>query len=194
MYLDKIRPSQALSGATIPNLRRPGSDSNEGVLCIPQSPRITGTFDCFVSYLGHSLRGGPYPSAEEQLVYSIAPAHWATLILTFKEAPPDNDAQTFRFGYGIFLGLYIVAIPNIEVDYYPCSCHRCEKVLLRVREHLSRSQKILWCVKVQWSLQKNPVPLTSSFVTLAAACSLGWLITDKPNPFFGFRQCPIFAF
>ena len=35
----------------------PGSDGNEGVLCIPQSSSITGTLpsDCLVSYLGHSL-------------------------------------------------------------------------------------------------------------------------------------------
>ena len=58
---------------------RPGSDGNEGVLCIPQSSSITGTSpsDCLVSYPGHSLGGGYYPSAEKQLVYSAAPADWA---------------------------------------------------------------------------------------------------------------------
>ena len=38
----------------------PGSNGNEGVLRIPQSPSITGTSPthCLVSYTGHSLGGG----------------------------------------------------------------------------------------------------------------------------------------
>ena len=41
----------------------PGSYGNDGRLCIPQSPSITGTSlsDCLVSYLGHSLGGGLTP-------------------------------------------------------------------------------------------------------------------------------------
>ena len=40
------------SGATTPNQSGPGSDGNEGELCIPQSSGITGTStsDCLVSY------------------------------------------------------------------------------------------------------------------------------------------------
>ena len=59
---------RTLSGAITPGQ----SDSNEGVLCIPQSSIITGTSpsDCLVSYLGHS-------SAEVQSVYSTAPGDWA---------------------------------------------------------------------------------------------------------------------
>ena len=34
---------RALSGATIPDQSGPGSNDNEGVLRIPQSPSITGT-------------------------------------------------------------------------------------------------------------------------------------------------------
>ena len=69
-----------LSGATIPGQSEPGSIGNEGVLRIPQSPRITGTSpsDCLESYPGHSL-GGAYLSAEKQSVYSTAPADWAML-------------------------------------------------------------------------------------------------------------------
>ena len=48
--------------ATIPSQSGPGSNGNEGVLCIPQSFRITGS----------------YPSTEVQSVYSTAPANWAT--------------------------------------------------------------------------------------------------------------------
>ena len=68
---------EPLSGATAPGQSGPGSDDNEGVLCIPQSSSITGTSpsDCLVSYQGHSLgRRGSCPSAEKQSVYSTAPA------------------------------------------------------------------------------------------------------------------------
>ena len=70
---------RAPSGATTPGQSGPGNDGNEGVLCIPQSSSIAGTSpsDCLVSDTGHSLGGGPYPSAEVQSVYSIAPADWA---------------------------------------------------------------------------------------------------------------------
>ena len=56
----------------------PVSNGNEEVLCIPQSPSISGTTpsDCLVSYLGHSLKGSD-PSAEVQSMYSTAPADWA---------------------------------------------------------------------------------------------------------------------
>ena len=68
------------SGATSPDQSGPGSDGNKGVLHIPQSSSITGTSpsDCLVSLPGHLL-GGSYPSAEVQLVYSTAPADWASL-------------------------------------------------------------------------------------------------------------------
>ena len=57
----------------------PGSDGNEGVLCIPKSYNITGTsLSDYLSYQGYSLGGGgSYPSAEMQLVYSTASADWA---------------------------------------------------------------------------------------------------------------------
>ena len=53
----------------------PGSNDNEGVLRITQSPSITGTSpsDCLVLYPGHSL-GKSYPSAEMQSVYPTAQA------------------------------------------------------------------------------------------------------------------------
>ena len=68
-----------LSGATTPDQSGPGSDGNEGVLRIPQSSSTAGTLpsDCFVSYPGHSLWGGGYPSAEKQSAYSTATADWA---------------------------------------------------------------------------------------------------------------------
>ena len=74
----------ALSGATTPGQSGPGSNGNEGVLRIPQSSSTAGTSpsDCLVSYAGHSLGGGSYPSAEVQSVYSTAPADWATMHLS----------------------------------------------------------------------------------------------------------------
>ena len=51
---------RTISGATTPGQSKPGSDSNERVIRIPQSSSITGTSpsDCLVSYLGYSLVGG----------------------------------------------------------------------------------------------------------------------------------------
>ena len=68
-----------LSGATTPSQSEPGSDGNEGVLCIPQSSSITGTLpsDCLVSYLGHSLGGGLTLLQTCRSVYSTARADWA---------------------------------------------------------------------------------------------------------------------
>ena len=65
-----------LSVATTPRQSGPGSDGNKVILCIPQISSITGNWpsDYLVSYLGYSLGGGSYPSAEKQLVYSTAPA------------------------------------------------------------------------------------------------------------------------
>ena len=64
-----------LSGASTPGQSGPGSDGNEGVLCISQSSSITGTSpsDCLVSY--PLWRVGSYPSTEMLVVYSTAPAN-----------------------------------------------------------------------------------------------------------------------
>ena len=53
----------ALLGATMLGQSGPGSNGNEGVLCIPQGPSITGTSssDCLMSYPGHSLVEGVLP-------------------------------------------------------------------------------------------------------------------------------------
>ena len=82
---------RALSGATILGQSGPGSNGNEGVLRIPQSPSITGTSpsDCLVSYPGHSL-GGSYPFAEVQSAYSTGPVDWA-ITYKNKEICPFKD-------------------------------------------------------------------------------------------------------
>ena len=67
---------RTLSGSTTLGQIGPGSDGNEGVLCIHQSSSITGMTpsDCLVSYPEDSEEGF-YPSAEVQLVYSTVPVH-----------------------------------------------------------------------------------------------------------------------
>ena len=57
-HIGSIWPiNRALSGASTLGQSGPGSNGNEGVLCIPQSSSIirTSTSDCLVSYPGHSL-------------------------------------------------------------------------------------------------------------------------------------------
>ena len=58
------------------------------MLRIPQNPSITGTSpsDCLVSYPGHSLGDGSYPSAEVQSVYSTAQAEWTKTFSKSKSA------------------------------------------------------------------------------------------------------------
>ena len=70
-----------LSGATTPGQSGPGSDGNEGLLRIPESSSITETsiWYCFVSYPGHSLGEGYYPSAEVLSVYSAFPVDLANV-------------------------------------------------------------------------------------------------------------------
>ena len=80
MSNSSIRPiNRTLSGVTTPSQSGPGSNGNEGVLHIPQSSSIIGTLpsDCLVSYPGHLLREGSYPTAKMQLVCFTAPADWA---------------------------------------------------------------------------------------------------------------------
>ena len=71
---------RALSSVTTAGQSGPGSNGNEGMIRIPLGPSITGTSpsDCLVSYIWTIVRGGSYPSAEVQSVYSTAPPDWAT--------------------------------------------------------------------------------------------------------------------
>ena len=60
-------------------LNGPRSDSNEGVLYIPQISSITwaSPSDFSMSYQRHSLVGGFLAFADLQSVYSTAPADWS---------------------------------------------------------------------------------------------------------------------
>ena len=68
---------RTLSGAATLGQSGPGTDGNEGVLCIPQSSSNTeaSSTDCLVLYLGHS--GESYSSVE---VWCILQGHWAMLL------------------------------------------------------------------------------------------------------------------
>ena len=74
------------SGSITLGQNRPSSDGDEEVLRIPQSDSITKALpsDSLVSYPGHFFLGGgeiPPPSAEKQLMYSIATTDWAKVYL-----------------------------------------------------------------------------------------------------------------
>ena len=75
-----------LSGATIPGQSGPGSDGNEGILCIPESSSITriSPSGCLVPYSGLLLEGSN-PFAEEQSIYSAGPANWAILLWFYRK-------------------------------------------------------------------------------------------------------------
>ena len=58
-----IRPiDKTLTDATTPGQNGPGSNTNQGVLHIPQITKTGATsLDSLISYLGHSLGGGLNP-------------------------------------------------------------------------------------------------------------------------------------
>ena len=69
----------ALSGATIPCQSGSGSSGNEGVLCIPQSPSITGTsHHQIVNVRSRKLVGGVLPLCRGAvgIFYSSRRAGW----------------------------------------------------------------------------------------------------------------------
>ena len=70
-----------LSDVTTSGQSGPGSNGNEEVLSIPVGSSITeiSLSDCLVSYPGHLLGEGLYPSAEMHSVYSTVPADWAEM-------------------------------------------------------------------------------------------------------------------
>ena len=69
-----------LSAAINLGLSGPGSDGNEEVLIIHQSPSVTkaSPSDSLVSYPGHSLVDFFYPSADMQSVYSTVSGNWVS--------------------------------------------------------------------------------------------------------------------
>ena len=122
-HFSSILPiDRTLSGATSPNQSGPGRDGNKGVLPVSQSASITGTSptDCLVSYAGHSLERGFYPSTEKQLAYSTALADWASFKwsrsdcfwhLHFKKTLLTNN-QTDTPTY-IYIYIYICLLRTI---------------------------------------------------------------------------------
>ena len=121
MYaVSSIQPKDwALSGATIPGQNGPGSDGNEGVLCIPQSSSITGTLqsDSLVLYPGHSLVGC-YPSAEVQSVYPSRQGNQIRRIIfdwSSKETPTFSRVVYLNIEY-IRLSSFLILLFG---EYFP---------------------------------------------------------------------------
>ena len=85
-----------LSGATIPGQSGPWSNGNEGVLCISQSPSITGTSPLdFFSVISVTLAVvGSYPSAEVQSVYSTTVLFQITRFSIKKKRTKTKQTQT----------------------------------------------------------------------------------------------------
>ena len=107
-------------------------DSNEGVLCIPQSSSITAasSSDCFVLYPGHSL-GVSYPSAEMKSVYSTPRADRGIAVfsvfpvclhLSSMLAGPLPPSFLTHLVYVIFQveGIIIIMIDNLS-NSFNCS-------------------------------------------------------------------------
>ena len=76
MLLVLFNTDRALSGATMPGQSGPGSNGDEGVLHIPQSPSITGTSpsDCLVSYQDIHWGGGGLPLCRGAISVSYSPS------------------------------------------------------------------------------------------------------------------------
>ena len=85
------------SGATTPGQSGPGSNGNEEVLHIPQSSKTrASTSESFV--ISRTLIGvGFYSYAKIQLVYSTAPADWATSVKK-KERKVEKELVFHQYG------------------------------------------------------------------------------------------------
>ena len=81
-----------LSGANTSAQNGLRSDVTEGVLCIPQNSRITGTStsDCLVSLSGHSLGGLTLLQSSRCI---LLPADWAIQNLILKVICPDHENE-----------------------------------------------------------------------------------------------------
>ena len=128
-FLTLDRP---LSGATTPRKSEPGSEGNEGVLCIPQSSSITGTppSDCLVSYLGPSLRKSY--SVEMLSVSSTTPAYQAGFMserryrIVIYELAIIRNVQYFKVIEAYCMVVYIyIYIYNKEENTI---CEKCRAV------------------------------------------------------------------
>ena len=88
-----------LSGDTTPGKSGPGSDGNEGVLCIPQSSSTAGTSpsDCFVSYPGHSLGGGVLTLCREAVGVFYGPSLLGKCYFVVNDIVGTEESLEFFF-------------------------------------------------------------------------------------------------
>ena len=90
---------RTISGATTPGQSGPESDGNEGTLHIPQSYSITGTSpsDCLVSYSGHSLGWGSYPSYREAVGVFYSPSRLGKYRVKSKNSFISNNSVLHKY-------------------------------------------------------------------------------------------------
>ena len=105
---------RSLSEATTLGQSGLGSDGNDGVHCIPQSSRITGTLtsDCLMSYSEYSCGGGVLHLRRNAVCVFYSPGHWAC------ESPfVSSQLNGFKYSY---LTLKINLKPIIFLDAVKC--------------------------------------------------------------------------
>ena len=92
---------RTLSGATTPVQRRPGSDGNEGVLCVHQSSSITWTSPLDLFSVISLVRS--YPTGEKLSVFFIAPVDWANIVIWHRRWLYGIDFSEYSFPPTFFL-------------------------------------------------------------------------------------------
>ena len=103
---------RTLSDATIEAQSGPGSDDNEGVLCIPQSSSITwaSPSDCLVSHPGHSL--GSLTLCRDAVGVYYSPGRFGNFIGELFSTKTKNIFILFFF-------FFFTIIPT-AIQTYPC--------------------------------------------------------------------------
>ena len=132
MQLVLFKPiDRALSDATIPGHTGPGSNGNEGVLCIPQSSSITGTSpsDCLVSYPGNLLGwGGVLPFCKSAVGVFYSPIRLGKIF--FYSTPSTRSILKWLMFVFFFLKNRSI-VPKFKPKHllwdlthiFPCSFH-----------------------------------------------------------------------
>ena len=133
----------SLSRATTSGQGGPGSDGNEGVLRIPQSPSTTGTSpsDCLVSYAGHSLNGA-FALCREVVGVSYSPSRQGFWNINRSHNPRQKTRLSFNW-------------PSKRtyhrVDFTVLADHRIKEKEKERKDkylNLARELKKLWNIKV----------------------------------------------
>ena len=132
---------RTLSGATTLSQSGPGSDSNKGVLCIPQSSTITRTSqsDCLVSYPEHLLERGVLPLCRETVGVFYNPSWLRNLLLVlkcFNEYTKRNlDNLNFSLGPRSFCCIILVHFSFARTFVSLYSIHQKSRIMKSVVQY-----------------------------------------------------------